>query len=354
MSHGRRVVGWGVRSMGGPVEAVDIERRAVHAHDVEIAISYAGVCHSDIHAVSGDWGDKKCPLVPGHEIVGTVTKVGELVQRFKVGDIAGVGTFVDSCRTCGNCVDGNENFCDNGLVLTYGGICKYDHCAEKGAYTQGGYSKMIVVDEKYTQNIPDGLDLKGVAPLLCAGITSYSPLKRQGVGKGTKLAIVGLGGLGHMGVKFGVAMGAEVTVISRGPKKRKAASDLGAVSFVDSTDPDALAAAKSSFDVILDTVAASHDIDTYLQLLRLDGVLVLVGLGSELKFTPRNIIVPRKSIVGSLTGGVAETQEMLQFCAKYGIVSDVEVIEPEYINTAFERTNKSDVLYRFVIDVSKM
>lgn len=326
-----------------------IERRNVGAYDVQIEILYSGICHSDIHQARGEWGGSIFPMVPGHEIVGRVTKVGDHVTTFKVGDLAGVGCFVDSCRTCPSCLANEEQYCDNGMVATYNSKDK------EGKLTYGGYSTQIVVDENYTLRVSEKLSLSGVAPLLCAGITTYSPLRHWNVGKGQKVAIVGLGGLGHMGVKFAASFGAEVTVLSTSRSKEADAKKLGAHHFAVTTEDDTIKNLKGQFDFILNTVSAQHDYNQYLNMLKLNGTMVLVGIPPKPESVQAfSLIGKRRSLAGSLIGGIKETQEMLDYCAEHNIVSDVEIIEASYINEAYERVLKSDVKYRFVIDIASM
>ena len=326
------------------------ERRSPGAHDVQIEILYCGVCHSDIHQARSEWGPAIYPLVPGHEIVGRVTAVGTGVKNFKVGDLAGVGCFVDSCRTCGNCKAGLEQYCDEGMTGTYN---SYERDGKTPTY--GGYSTQIVVDEQYTLHISDKLPLHAVAPLLCAGITTYSPLRYVKAGKGHKVAVLGLGGLGHMAVKFAVAFGAEVTMLSSSPSKAADAEKLGAHHFIFTSDQEAMKKAAGTFDFILNTVSAPHDYNTYLNLLRTNGTMIVVGVPPEASQVPAfNLIGKRRSIIGSLIGGIAETQEMLDFCAEHNIVSEVEVIDMSHINEAYSRMEKSDVKYRFVIDLASL
>jgi alcohol dehydrogenase (NADP+) len=340
---------YAVPNATAPLAPHPIERREVGAHDVQIEILFCGVCHSDIHQVRNEWGNSIYPMVPGHEIVGRVSKVGDHVKGFKVGDIAGVGCFVDSCRTCDNCKKGIEQYCEVGMNGTYNGHEK------DGSPTYGGYSSQIVVDEKYTLHVSDKLDLSRVAPLLCAGITTYSPLREWNVGKGTRVAVLGLGGLGHMGVKLAAAMGAEVTMLSSSKSKEKDAKELGAHHFVLTSDEAAMAKIQNHYDLILDTVSAKHDLLTYLNLLRTDGTMVLLGVPPEPPMIhPFPLIMKRRRLVGSLIGGIKETQEMLDFCAEHNIMSDVEVIPIQQINEAYERMIKNDVRYRFVIDMSTL
>jgi uncharacterized zinc-type alcohol dehydrogenase-like protein len=326
------------------------ERREVGAKDVQIEILYCGVCHSDIHQVRNEWGGSIYPMVPGHEIVGKVIKVGKEVKSFKAGDLAGIGCFVDSCRECENCKQSLQQYCEKGMVGTY-------NSREKGTGlpTYGGYSTQIVVDEQYTLRVSDKLPLQGVAPLLCAGITTYSPLRYVGVRKGHKVGVLGLGGLGHMAVKFAVAFGAEVTMLSSSPSKKADAQKLGAHHFVLTSDEKAMKEAQNSFDFILNTVSAPHDYNTYLNLLRTNGTMIVVGVPPAASEVPAfNLIAKRRSIIGSLIGGIKETQEMLDFCAEHNIVSDVEVIDIKQINEAYERMLKGDVRYRFVIDIASL
>ena len=328
----------------------NFERRDVGPHDVQFDILYCGVCHSDLHQIKNDWFPGIFPMVPGHEIVGRVVKVGSHVTKFKVGDYAGTGCLVDSCRHCENCAQDLEQYCLNGNSQTYNGL-EQDHKTP----TYGGYSNSIVVDEKFTLHISEKLDLAATAPLLCAGITTYSPLRHWKVGTGHKLAVLGLGGLGHMAVKFGVAFGAEVTVLSTSPSKEADAKALGAHHFVVTSDPEQIKAAKHSFDFILDTVSAPHDFNMYLGLLRTNGVHICVGVPPEpASIHAFSLLGGRKSLAGSGIGGLAETQEMLDFCAENNIVSDIEMIDIKDITTAYERMQKGDVRYRFVIDIATL
>jgi uncharacterized zinc-type alcohol dehydrogenase-like protein len=326
----------------------NFERREVGPHDVQFDILFCGVCHSDLHQIKNDWFPGIFPMVPGHEIVGRVVKVGSQVRKFKVGDLAGTGVMVDSCRTCENCKQDLEQYCLNGNSQTYNGR-EQDHKTP----TYGGYSKTIVVKEDFVLHISGKLDLAATAPLLCAGITTYSPLRHWKVGKGHKLGVVGLGGLGHMGVKFGVAFGAEVTVLSTSPAKEKDAKKLGAHHFLVTTDPEQVKAAKNTFDFILDTVSAEHDINLYLSLLRLDGVHISVGIPPKpLEIKTFSLMDGRRSLTSSGVGGIKETQEMLDFCAEHQIVSDIELIDIKDITKSYSRMLKGDVRYRFVIDVA--
>jgi uncharacterized zinc-type alcohol dehydrogenase-like protein len=325
------------------------ERREVGPHDVRIEIAFCGVCHSDLHQIKNEWFPGIFPMVPGHEIVGRISQVGGHVKKFKVGELAGVGCMVDSCQVCGNCQDGLEQYCLEGNTQTYNNL------GRDGQPTYGGYSTTIVVREEFVVSVSDKLDLAAVAPLLCAGITTYSPLRYWKVGRGHKLAVVGLGGLGHMGVKFGVAFGAEVTVLSTSPSKEADAKALGAHHFVVTSDEEQLKAVQGSFDFILDTVAADHDIPLYLSLLKTSGTHILVGAPPKPMEIPAFALIPgRKSVAGSTIGGIAETQEMLDFCAEHDIVSDIELIDIKDITAAYERMVKGDVRYRFVIDIATL
>jgi uncharacterized zinc-type alcohol dehydrogenase-like protein len=333
-----------------PPEPFTFERREPGEHDVLIEIQFCGVCHSDIHQARGEWGNSTFPMVPGHEIVGRVARVGSAVTKFKEGDMAGVGCFVDSCRVCGNCREGLEQYCEGHTVATYNGTE-----SDEKTPTYGGYSTQIVVDENYTLSIPAGLDPAGAAPLLCAGITTYSPLRHFGVREGQRVGVVGLGGLGHMGVKFAASMGAEVTVFSTSPAKEADARKLGAHHFVVTKEPEKLAPLANRFDLILDTVSAPHDVNLYLNLLRRDGVMVLVGVPEKpVEVQAFSVIANRRRFAGSSIGGIRETQEMLDYCAEHGITSDVELIPIQRIEEAYERTVKSDVRYRFVIDMNSL
>jgi uncharacterized zinc-type alcohol dehydrogenase-like protein len=326
----------------------EFDRRELGSHDVALDIAYAGICHSDIHQVREEWGPAIFPMVPGHEIAGTVTKVGAAVTKFKVGDLIGVGVFVDSCRKCDNCKAGLQQYCAESMTGTYNG---YERDGKTVA--MGGYSNYFVINEDYAVTIPANLPLEGVAPLLCAGITLYSPIKHWNVGPGKKVAVMGLGGLGHMGVKFAVAMGAEVTVLSHSPSKEKDALAMGAHHFVSTQDEKVFVELEKKFDVILNTISAEIDINLYLNLLKLDGTLVVIGLpGKPYAVHVGTLLNGRRSIGGSMIGGIPELQEMLNFCGEHKITSDVEVIKAGYINEAYTRTIASDVKYRFVIDAS--
>ncbi|MEO6722699.1 MAG: NAD(P)-dependent alcohol dehydrogenase [Ferruginibacter sp.] len=332
-----------------PLAPFNFERREVGENDVQIEILYCGVCHSDIHQARDEWGGSIFPMVPGHEIVGRITRIGASVTNFKVGELAGVGCFVDSCRTCSSCLAKEEQYCDTGLVATYNGREK------DGNPTYGGYSTQIVVDEKYTLHVSEKLSLEGVGPLLCAGITTYSPLRHWKIGKGHKVAIVGLGGLGHMGVKFAASFGADVTVLSTSKSKEQDALNLGAHHFAVTSNPDELKGLQGKFDFILNTISAQHDYNMYLNLLKVNGTMVVVGVPPKpSEVHAFSLIGKRKSLAGSMIGGIEETQEMLDYCAANNIVSDVEVIKIEEINTAYERMLKGDVRYRFVIDIASL
>ena len=327
-----------------------IPRREPGATDVAIEILYCGVCHSDIHTARGEWAGTQYPCVPGHEIVGRVTGVGAEVTKFKVGDLAAVGCMVDSCRTCSSCEAGMEQYCLNGFTGTYNGEDK-----KIGGHTFGGYSTNITVEEAFVLRVPENLDLKAVAPLLCAGITTYSPLHHWKVGKGSKVGIVGLGGLGHMGVKFAHALGAHTVLFTTSPGKVEDGKKLGADEVVISKNEDEMKKHTASFDFILDCVSAEHDINAYLNLRKLDGTLCQVGAPEKpLPVQVFSLLLPRRNFAGSAIGGIAETQEMLDFCAEHGIVSDVEMIKMDYINEAYERVVKADVKYRFVIDMASL
>ena len=333
-----------------PLRPFEFDRKEVGPNQVQIDILFSGVCHSDIHTAKGDWGPAIYPLVPGHEIVGRITKTGSSVTKFKEGDLAGVGCFVDSCRTCASCREGEEQYCEEGMTGTYNSY-------ERGTKipTYGGYSTTITVDENYVLRVSDKLDLRGVAPLLCAGITTYSPLRYLGVGRGHKVAVLGLGGLGHMAVKFAAAFGAEVTMLSSSPSKEADAKKLGAHNFVLTSDKAQMKSVANTFDVILNTVSAPHEYAPYLDLLAKNGTMIVVGIPTVPSAAPAfSLIMKRKSIMGSLIGGIAETQEMLDYCAENNIVSEVEVIDMQYINEAYDRMEKSDVKYRFVIDMDSL
>ncbi|MET0394725.1 MAG: NAD(P)-dependent alcohol dehydrogenase [Chitinophagaceae bacterium] len=344
------VKGYAAQSAASPLTPYDFERRELREHDVLIDILYSGVCHSDLHQARDEWGGSIYPMVPGHEIVGKVVRTGSHVKKFREGDTAGVGVMIDSCRHCKPCNDLMEQYCAEGMTGTYNG---YER--DKSGIAQGGYSTQIVTDERYVYLVSDKLYLPGVAPLLCAGITTYSPLKYAGVKPGDKVAVAGLGGLGHMAVKFAVAMGAEVTMLSTSPSKEADARKLGAHHFILSTDKDLMKKYGSHFDVIVDAIAGNHSYDPLLRLLTVQGKLMVLGLPAEHpKLNPFDLITNRRSLIGSMIGGTAETQEMLDFCAEKNIVADVEVIPMDYINEAYERMLKNDVKYRFVIDLASL
>jgi alcohol dehydrogenase (NADP+) len=341
---------YAAQSATTPLAPFTLQRRAPRPRDVQIQILYCGVCHTDLHIARNEWGGTTYPCVPGHEIVGRVTQVGASVTKFKVGDVAAVGCLVDSCRTCENCQDGLEQFCASGPTFTYNSPDK-----PSGGVTYGGYSDNIVVDENYTLQVPKNLNLAAAAPLLCAGITTYSPLRYHRVGPGQKVGIVGLGGLGHMGVKLAKALGAHVVVFTTSPNKVQDALRLGADEVVNSKNPDEMKKQLNSFHFILDTVAAQHDINAYLVLLRRDATLTQVGVPAEpLAVHVTSLIFGRRNFSGSLIGGIAETQEMLDFCGVHNITCDIELISIQQINTAYDRLLKNDVKYRFVIDMASL
>ena len=329
-----------------------IDRREPGPHDVEIAIQFCGLCHSDVHTVRSEWAAPTYPLVPGHEIVGTVTRVGPDVVAFAEGDTVGVGCMVDSCRECDSCLEGFEQYCENGNTGTYGAPDRRNG----GGLTQGGYSSSIVVDENYVLNVPAGLDPAGVAPLLCAGITTYSPLRYLDVQEGDSVGVVGLGGLGHMAVKIAKALGATVTAFTTSPAKASAAFELGADAVVVSTDPAQMAGANGTLNVVIDTVAAVHDLNPYLRTLARDGALIQLGLPpAEMPHVQPGLLIRRRlAYGGSLIGGIAETQEMLDFCAEHGIVSDIELVTAAELDQAYDRMVAGDVKYRFVLDNSTL
>ena len=332
------------------LKPITIKRRDVKDNDVAIDISYCGVCHSDIHQIANDWGGSKYPMVPGHEIIGKVTSVGKKVSKFKQGDLVGVGCMVDSCQTCDPCKKDLEQFCEQGMTATYNSKDKH-----LGGHTLGGYSQKIVVDKEFVLSIPKNLDIKAVAPLLCAGITTYSPLNQWNVKKGDKVGVIGLGGLGHMGIKFAHAMGAETVMITTSKGKKEDAKRLGADAVLISKDEEAMKEHKGSFDFLLNTIPVGHDSNPYINLLKIDGTMVFVGAIEPLDpIHGGNLIMGRKRIAGSLIGGIKETQEMLDFCGEHNIVSDVEMIDMDEINTAFDRVKKNDVKYRFVINMESL
>jgi uncharacterized zinc-type alcohol dehydrogenase-like protein len=341
---------YGTEAAEAPLEQLGIDRRKPTAHDVEIDILFCGVCHSDLHTARNEWPGTIYPCVPGHEIVGKIVSVGGHVSRFKVGDVVGVGCMVDSCRECQYCQEGLEQFCEPGMIGTYNAPDKH-----LNTHTFGGYSERIVVDENFVLSIPENLDLAATAPLLCAGITTYSPLKHWNVGPGKKVGIVGIGGLGHMGIKIAKAMGAEVVAFTTSEKKFAEAKRLGADEVVLSKDEAQMAAYRGKLHFILDAVSAEHDINAYLSLLRVDGSLALVGAPEHpLPVAAFSLIMGRKSFSGSMIGGIAETQEMLDFCGKHNITADVEMIDITEINEAYDRLVKGDVRYRFVIDMASL
>lgn len=343
-------VGFAAHKPHMPLERFSFNRREVGENDVAIDILFCGICHSDLHQVNNDWKFSKYPMVPGHEIIGRVKSVGHKVNKFTVGNLVGVGCMVDSCKTCSSCKASEEQFCENGSIQTYNGEDKH-----LGGLTYGGYSKHIVVDKDFVIKVSESLDPAAAAPLLCAGITTYSPLKRAGVTKDSRVGVVGLGGLGHMAVKLAHAMGAHVTVFTTSPEKIETAKKLGATEVVLSKDKAAMANLENQFDFILDTVSAKHDMNPYLNALKHDGHFTQVGLPTdpmELSMFP--MIFKRLNVSGSLIGGIKETQEVLDFCAAHNITSDIELINIEYINQAYERLVKGDVKYRFVIDMSSL
>jgi len=340
---------YAAKAAKAPIEPYEIIRREPGAHDVLIDILYCGICHSDIHQARDEWGGSIFPMVPGHEIVGTVVRTGGHVTKWKVGDTVGVGCFIDSCRECEACREGEEQFCEEGMSVTYNG---YERDGKTPTY--GGYSTRITVNEDYVLRIPSGMPLERVAPLLCAGITTYSPLKHFGVKPGDEVAILGLGGLGHMGVKIAKAMGARVTVLSHSPGKRDDALALGADDFVVTSNENSFRENEKRFNFILDTVSAMHDYNAYLGLLKRDSTMVLVGIPEPIPLSAAPLVMQRRHLSGSLIGGIRETQEMLDFCAEHAVLSDVEVIPVQQVNEAYERVLKSDVHYRFVIDIASL
>ena len=343
------VTAYAATSATDPLTKTPITRRDVGPHDVAFDIHFAGICHSDIHTVRAEWGEPSYPVVPGHEIAGVVTAVGAEVTKFTVGDRVGVGCFVDSCRECKYCLAGEEQYCERGMIGTYNAV------GRDGQTTQGGYSGAIVVDENYVLRIPDSLPLEAAAPLLCAGITLYSPLRNWKAGPDSRVAVIGLGGLGHMGVKLATAMGAHVTVLSQSLKKMEDGLRLGADAYYATSDPETFEKLAGSFDVILNTVSANLDLGAYMGLLDVDGTLVELGMpehAMEVPVVP--VVSKRRSLSGSMIGGIAETQEMLDFCAEHDVRPEIEVIAPDYINEAYERVLASDVRYRFVIDTASL
>ena len=347
----KQIKAFGTKATEKPLEQLTIQRRELTARDIEIEILFCGVCHSDIHTARNDWGGTIYPAVPGHEIVGKITSVGSDVTKFKVGDLAGVGCLVDSCRTCDSCKKDLEQYCLTGFTGTYNGKDKH-----LGGHTFGGYSEKVVVDEHFVLKVPSNLNLAAVAPLLCAGITTWSPLKHWNVKEGSKVAVVGLGGLGHMAIKLAKGLGATVTLFSRSLEKIEDAKKLGADEVIISTDAAQMKTVKGAFDLIIDTVPYVHDINPYISTLNISGTLVLVGYLGDLSPMLNTVamILGRKSVAGSVIGGIAETQEMLDFCGKHNIVSDIEIIKMQDINEAYERMIESDVKYRFVIDMASL
>ena len=340
---------FGTEAATAPLKGMNIERRAAAPNDVEIEILYCGICHSDLHAIHNDWGGTTYPIIPGHEIVGRITNVGESVTNFKRGDLAGVGCIVDSCRECDHCHSGNEQFCENGWTVVFNSPDK-----KYGGFTFGGFSERIVVDANYVVHVPQTLDLASAAPILCAGITVYSPLKHWKAGQGKNIGIIGIGGLGHMAIKIAKAMGANVTVFTTSQAKAEDAKRLGADNVVLSTDSVQMKNCPKQ-NMILDTVSAKHDANTYIDLLKVDGSLVIVGLPSEpLEIGASNVVHGRKSFSGSNIGGICETQEVLDFCASHDITADIELININQVNNALERLEKGDVKYRFVIDMASL
>lgn len=345
-----KTIGYATQASSEPLAPFHFERRALRSNDVAIEILYCGVCHSDLHTARNDWGMTQYPIVPGHEIIGRVIEVGSDVQKYKVGDNVAIGCLVDSCMNCDQCEHGEEQYCRNQFTATYGYPDRIT-----GEMSQGGYSKHIVVREEFVLRVPEGLDLAKAAPILCAGITTYSPLRTWNVGKGSRVAVVGLGGLGHMAVKLASAMGAHVTVISRNPDKKRDAEALGANETLISTDEHAMQQAMNKFDLIIDTVPVKHDINPYLPLLNVDGTLVLLGqVGPIMEPTTIPMIFGRRRIAGSLIGGIKETQELLDLCAEKKVLPECEMIRMDEINEAFVRMEQADVRYRFVIDMSSL
>jgi uncharacterized zinc-type alcohol dehydrogenase-like protein len=346
-----QVRGYAAHDAHSPLVPFNFERRDPGPHDVQIEILYSGICHSDLHQARNDWRNSLYPMVPGHEIVGRVVAVGAHVKKFQVGDFAGVGCMVDSCRHCSACEDDLEQYCEEGATWTY-------NATERNSdqLTFGGYSDQIVVEERFVVKVPGHMDLKAVAPLLCAGITTYSPLRHWKVGPGQKVGVIGLGGLGHMGVKFAKALGAHVVMITTSPEKGKDATRLGADEVLVSRDAEAMAKAAGSFDFLLNTIPVPHDTNPYMGLLKRDRTMCLVGVLTELEppVSGASVIFGRKSLSGSAIGGMAETQEMIDFCAEHGVVSDVEIIDIQSVNEAYERMQKNDVKYRFVIDIASL
>lgn len=345
-----KTIGYAAHSTDAHMVPFHFERRDLRPDDVAIEILYSGVCHSDLHTVNGDWGPQPYPLVPGHEIVGRVIDLGSEVKNYKVGDSVAVGCMVDSCQSCDQCENDEEQYCRNGMTPTYGAPDRIS-----GETTQGGYSKHIVVREKFVLRVPDKLDITKAAPILCAGITTYSPLRKWNVGKGSRVGVIGLGGLGHMAVKLAVAMGADVTVISRSDKKRDDAKALGAKGFLVSSDVDAMAKAEQTFDLIIDTAPVKHDLNPYTPLLDIDATIVIVGqIGPMDEPMTVPLIMGRRRVAGSLIGGIAKTQDVLDFCAEHDIHPECEIIRMDQINEAFESLSKGDIAHRYVIDMASL
>ncbi|MFL6407479.1 MAG: NAD(P)-dependent alcohol dehydrogenase [Nitrososphaeraceae archaeon] len=346
-----QVCGYAAQNAKSPLAQYSFERRELRDYDVMIDIHYCGICHSDIHQVNDEWGASTFPMVPGHEITGIVLQIGEKVTRYKVGDRVAVGNFVDSCRNCGPCHEGLEQYCVQGATWTYNGFERQD--GEKSIPTQGGYSNKIVVDENYILSIPDNLPLDSAAPLLCAGITLYSPLLHWKAGPGKKVAIIGLGGLGHIGVKIAHTLGAEVTVLSHSLKKQVEAKKLGADNFYATSDPNTFKTLRGYFDLMINTISVELDLNRYMKMLALDGTMVIVGLPQkQMQISAFSLTIARRSLAGSVIGGIRETQEMLDFCSKNNIACDIELVPIQKVNEAYQRVLDSDVRYRFVIDVT--
>lgn len=344
-----KIASYAAHNAKAPLESFPIQRRSVAGNDVQIDIDYCGVCHTDLHFVNNDWAMTEYPVVPGHEIVGRISEVGPEVKKFKVGDVAAIGCMVKSCGECPSCLSGQEQYCLNGFTATYNGTTE-----DPGGFTFGGYSKSIVAEESFILNMPESLDLKSTAPLLCAGITTYSPLKYWNAGPEKKVGIVGLGGLGHMGVKFSHALGAHTVMITTSPEKGSDAKSLGADEVLISTDPDAMEKEMGQFDFILNTIPVNHSFEPYMDLLKIDGTMCVVGAPEPFNVNMGQLIFGRKTLAGSLIGGIKETQEMLNFCGEKQIVSDVEMIQMDDINNAYQRLVKNDVKYRFVIDMKSL
>ncbi|MGF2878793.1 NAD(P)-dependent alcohol dehydrogenase [Acinetobacter johnsonii] len=344
-----QILGYAAKSAQSPLVPFTFERRDPREDDVVIQIEYSGVCHSDLHQARNDWGFSTYPIVPGHEIVGRVTAIGSKVKKYNIGDLVGIGCMVDSCRTCSACHAGLEQYCEEGNTQTYNSLDRHDHLP-----TYGGYSQIIVCSEDFVLKVPENLDTQAVPPILCAGITTWSPLRHWNVGRGSKVAVVGLGGLGHMAIKLANALGAEVTLFTRSTTKEQDAKQLGAHHVILSTDEDQMNMALNQFDLIIDTVPYDHDLKPYIPTLGLNGTIVLVGYLGEISANSVPMIMGRRSIAGSVIGGIKETQELLDFCGEHNIVSEVEMIDMQNINEAFERMLKSDVKYRFVIDMKSL